>query len=131
MNQLKPSALMLLGGGVALLISTFIDWVGSGPFGFNVYESGAFGLTGIFLLVISLVTIGVAAVRNFAPNVELPRAILGMTVDEIVLKLGFASFVFGLSLTLRDFSKFGTVLAAIAGAVITVGAYIDISASRR
>jgi hypothetical protein len=130
MNQLKTSAVLVLGGGVALLISTLLDWYGVFGLGWNVYESALFGLNGIFLLVISLAVIGVVVVRNFVPNVELPSRVLGLTLDVIVLKLGFASFVLGFSLMFIQNSKFGSILAAIAGAMITVGAYLDVSGSR-
>lgn len=131
MGDLKPPTIVTLVGGVLLLISSFIDWVGFGPFGWNVYESDLFGLSGFFVLVIAAIVIAVPVIRSFAPAVKLPERVLGLTLDEVVMMLGFASFILGFSFIFRDGSQFGVTLATIAGAAITVGSWMERNASIR
>lgn len=129
--QIRPGAIAMLAGGVLLLISTFLDWIGALGEGINVYNSGVegarniYGLAGIFLLLISLAVIAVTAIRTFAPQVNLPSNILGFSMNQVVLILGFAAFVYGFSLTFVSNSKFGAILAWISAAAIVVGAFLE------
>ena len=88
--QLRPGQITALVGGVIILISTFLDWFGFGPIGFSVYEGDLFGFTGIILLLLSLDIIATTAIRAFAPQVNLPKQILGFSLDELTLAAGFA-----------------------------------------
>ena len=58
MDNLKPSQLALIGGGALVLISTFLDWFSVGEaglsFGYSGWETGSFGLLGIFVAVVKL-----------------------------------------------------------------------------
>jgi hypothetical protein len=123
--QFRPGTIAILAGGVLLLISTFLDWVGFGPVGFSVFEGDRFGLAGIFLLLISLAVTASTAIATFAPQVSLPEQLLGFSRNQIVLVLGFAAFVYGFSVTFAQNSEFGAILAWIAAAAIVVGAFLE------
>ena len=124
--QLRPGQITALVGGVIILISTFLDWFGFGPIGFSVYEGDLFGFTGIILLLLSLDIIATTAIRAFAPQVNLPQQILGFSLDELTLAAGFAAFIYGLSISTVDGSQGGTLLAALGGLAVGVGAFLEI-----
>ncbi len=122
---IRPGQIAVLVGGVLILISTFIDWVGSSRFGVNAYSGDAFGFTGILLLILSIDIIAIAAIEAFAPQVDMPDRILGFTLNELVFFAGFAAFVWGFSLAFLDGSEGGTLLCALGGIVVVVGAVLE------
>lgn len=124
--QLRPGQITALVGGVVILISTFLDWIGAFGFGFNVYEGDIFGFTGILLLLLSLDIIATTAIRAFAPQVNLPQQILGFSLDELTLAAGFAAFIYGLSMATTDGSQSGTILCALGGLAVVVGAFLEL-----
>ena len=124
MDNIKPAHLITMGGGVLLLISTFLDWAGFGPIGWSALDGDLFGLTGIFVLVIALIAIAVPAIRSFAPAVNLPDRIMGLSIDEFVMMLGFATLIWSFSLWFWSPSQSGVILAAIGAAAIDVGAWM-------
>mgnify|MGYP001812660189 CR=1 FL=1 len=126
MMQLRPGQITALVGGVLILISTFLDWFGIGPFGVNAYDGDFFGFTGILLLLLSLDIIATTAIRAFAPQVNLPQQILGFSLDELTLAAGFAAFIWGLSISTVDGSKGGTLLAALGGLAVVIGAFLEL-----
>ena len=123
MNDLKPSALAMLGGGVVLLLASFLDWQSLGRFSANAWDRG---LLGFFLLVIAGVAIAVSAIGAFAPQVSLPDQILGFTMTQLVTALGVASFLmsFGLLFQFEGF-QIGSILAVLASAAIVAGGVMD------
>ena len=124
--QLRPGQIVALVGGVLILISTFLDWFGIGPFGVNAYDGDFFGFTGILLLLLSQDIIVTTAIRAFAPQVNLPPQILGFSLDELTLAAGFAAFIWGLSISTVDGSKGGTLLAALGGLAVVIGAFLEL-----
>lgn len=126
MNQLRPGAIAVLAGGVVLLISSFLDWTGP----FNAWESSLFGLTGLFLFVIGAICAAVAAIRAFAPQVNLPGNIVGLSLDQALLGLGVAVLLLALGLLFRDESaKIGTILALLSSIAIIAGSHMETQAS--
>lgn len=122
MNDMRPGAIAVLAGGVVLLISTFLDW--RGPF--TIWEGNLFGLTGFFLFIIAAAVIAVAAIRAFAPQVNLPSEVLGMSLDQAVAGLGIAVVLLTFSLLFADEgAKIGTILALVGAAAITAGGVME------
>ncbi len=125
MNQLRPGAIAVLAGGIVLLISTFLNWLGP----FSAWESNFFGLTGLFVFIIGALCAAVAGIRAFAPQVNLPANIAGLSINQAVLGLGAAVFLLTLGLLFRESSaKIGTILALLSSAAIVVGAYLETNA---
>lgn len=118
--NLKPSAITMLAGGVLLAISTFIDWAGSGSFGVNGLETDAFGLLGIFVLLIGIAVAGITAAVNFG-NVQLPEKVMGFTMDQVMMELGVIAFVPTFAMQFASGTKFGITLAWLSSAAIVVG----------
>jgi hypothetical protein len=127
MDNVKPSTWAMLGGGILLLISSFLDWFKIGGGGFSV-SSNAWdrGLLGFFLLLISGVAIAVAVIDAFAPQIQLPDSIIGFTPVQAAMALGTAALVLSFSL-LFAFKGFqiGTILAVLSSAAIVVGGHLD------
>ena len=123
-NGIKPSTIMLIGGGAVLLISTFLDWFGSGSFGENGWETRGAGLLGIFLAAIGVVVAVGVALTTFG-DVSLPDAVVGLSRNQVYLALSFAAFLITFGLQFADFTKFGITLGWIAAAVMTVGAVME------
>lgn len=123
--NLRPGQIAALVGGVLILISSFVSWWGFFGFSVNAYNGDLFGFTGIFLLVLSLDIIVVTAIQAFAPQVNLPERVLGFTLNELTLFAGFAAFVWGFSIAFLDGSKGGTLLCALGGIVVVVGAVLE------
>ena len=130
MDNIKPAALVTMAGGVLLLISTFLDWAGFGPIGWSAYDGDLFGLNGIFMLIIALVAIAIPAIQNFAPAVNLPARVMGLSLNELTMMLGFAALVYTFSLWFWSPSQSGVILAAIGAAAIDVGAWMGIKDAR-
>lgn len=122
----RPGQIALLAGGALIFISTFLDWFGFGSFGASAYEGDLFGFTGIFLLLLSVGIIALTAIAVFAPQVNLPDQVLGFSMNELALMAGFASLVWGFSMAVRDGSKGGTLLCAVGGVAVVVGAFLEI-----
>lgn len=123
MENMKPGAIAMLAGGVVLLIASFLDWQKLGPFSQSAWDRG---LTGLFLLAIAAVAIAVPAIAAFAPQVELPREILGMSLMRFATVLGVSAFIISFSL-LFQFEGFqiGSILAVLASAAIVAGGYME------
>lgn len=126
-DDIKPSTIMLIAGGTVLFISTFLDWVDSGPFSQGGWSTEFNGLLGIIVGVIGVAVAGGTVATKFA-GVSLPDEIIGFSHDQIHLALGFAAFLITFGLQFRDFSGIGILIGWIASAVIVAGAYLDIQA---
>ena len=123
-NGIKPSTIMMIGGGVLLVISSFLDW--GGPF--SGWEFDFFGLHGILVAAIgAAVALGVA-LTTFG-NVSLPDSVLGFSRNQVYLILSFAAFLIMFGLQFRSNTEVGILLGWIAAAVMTAGAYMEEQAS--
>lgn len=90
---MKPAALLKMGGGALLFIGSFLDWFGFESFGFSGTDTDVNGLQGIFALVIGLAIGAVAALRAFAPQVNLPDALAGIGRDKLLFMLAIGAFL--------------------------------------
>lgn len=122
MNNIKPTQLMVLGGGALLLVGSFLDWYSVGPFGANAYDGDFFGLTGILILLLSIELIGVAALQAFAPQVNLPERLLGYSLSQLTTVAALAAFLTAFAQWFRSNSAIGVFLAGIGAAVALAGA---------
>lgn len=127
--DIRPGQIAKIVGGVIILISSFLDWFGFGPVGFNAFDGSRLGFTGILLVLLSLELIVGTSIRAFAPQVNLPNQVLGFSLDELALFAGFAAFIWGLSASFVDFSEVGTLVCALGGIVAVVGAFLEMRAS--
>ncbi len=122
MDQLKPTSLAIVAGGVLVLIASFLDWF----LEFSAYESAIFGLTGFFLLLIALICIVVPLLGALAPQVTLPERIVGLSRNQVLHALGFAVLVLSFSLLFReDSAKIGTILALVGSIAIVAGSHLE------
>ena len=118
-NQIKPSTIMLIAGGVLLFIASLLDWVEFGS------KTEVFGITWIFTLVIGGGIALLVVLTTFA-NVSLPDNILGLSMTQVYLMLSFAAFLmtFGLQIG-GEFREIGVLLGWIASAVMVAGAFME------
>jgi hypothetical protein len=131
--DMKPPAMMKLGGGALLFIGTFFDWYGASEGGFSFGFSGTDidfnGLQGIFALLIGLAIATVAGLRAFAPQVNIPAAVAGFAIDKLLFMLGIAVFLMcfgGLFLSAGPLGpKIGLFLCTIGAAIAVVGSFMD------
>jgi len=125
MNDLKPGPLVVLGGAVVMLVSTFLPWIDIAGFTDNGLSTDAFGLLGILILVMAIVVGAIAAIWAFAPQVQLPERFVGYTQVQFVLVLGTASFLSTFGAQFRRFTGIGLLIAWVGAAVIIVGAILQ------
>lgn len=127
-SDLKPSTMMLIGGGVVLLLGTFLDWVsfGSGDFsvGANAWDTDFFGLHGIIAAVIGLVVGGGVAARQFG-NVDMPSPPLGFTHAQLHIVLSLIAVVITVGFVVRGDVGIGLWLGTIAAIVMLVGSIME------
>jgi len=122
MDQLRPGAVAIVGGGVIVLIASFLDWFGP----FSAYENRLFGLTGVFLLIFAAICIAFPLVDAVAPDVHLPESVAGLTRNQFVHALGMAVLVLSFSLLFRESSaRLGTILALIGSLAIIGGSQME------
>ncbi|MDW3220828.1 MAG: hypothetical protein R8F63_19670 [Acidimicrobiales bacterium] len=141
-NDIKPSTIMLIAGGVVLAISTFLDWAeigfnidfddvfgsGSPDLGVSGWENDAFGLFGIFVFLIGAAVAGGVAAQQFA-GVKMPDKILGFDHNQLHFMLGMIAFVPLFGFFLGGPSEIGVLLGFIASAVIVAAAVMDMRAT--
>lgn len=102
-------------GGVLLIISLFIDWVGSDGVGGNAWQ--LFSITDIVLLVLGALAVGFAVLEITRAVVALPvdraRAltVVGIITTTLVWEVIFES----------DGQKFGMILAGLSALAILAG----------
>lgn len=123
-NNVKPSTIMLIAGGVVLFIATLLDWQSSGSVGFNGWETDFYGLHGIIVALIAADVAVTAALRQFT-DVNLPDQILGFSVNQLNLVLGFAAFLITFGNIVLESVAIGIHLGWIASAVIVAAAIMD------
>lgn len=123
-NGIKPSTIMLIGGGALLFVSTLLDWFSSGAFGYNGWETRAYGLQGIFVAAIGVIVALGVALTTFG-NVSLPDALVGFTRNQLYLILSFAAFLIMFGLQFATGTDIGVLLGWIAAAVMTAGAFME------
>jgi hypothetical protein len=114
-QRLSYGAIAAIGGGVILIISLFIDWIGAGGFGANAFD--LFSLDDIILLILGGLAIALGLMELPGVNVNLPvsrpRA---LTVVGIV-----ATTMVWSVLVEADHLKFGIFLAALSSLAILAG----------
>lgn len=121
MNDLKPGPILMLGGGVLLLLSSFLDW---GPTT-NGLDFEAFGLLGLFTLLIGVGAAGIGGAMAFAPQVNLPSDVLGFTLAQFVGALAFSAFIWLFGFQFADVvDEIGVSLGWIGAVVCIAGAIV-------
>ena len=129
MENVKPSTWMLMGGGVLLLLSTFLDWfsVSAGGFsvGENAWNTDGFGLLGIYCALIGLVIGGGVALMQFG-NMTMPDEVLGFNHDQIHLILSGFALLITVGFVVRGDVGIGLWLGLVGSAVMLAGAIMDI-----
>jgi hypothetical protein len=114
-TRLSYGALVAGAGGLLLILSLFLDWVGAGGFGANGWD--LFSIMDFFLLLVGLAAVAFAAIEALGLQVSLPfNRVRALTVLGIIA----TSFVWGL-LVESDHIKFGFILAALSAAAILGG----------
>jgi hypothetical protein len=127
-NDIKPSTLMLIGGGVVLLLGTFLDWVsvdsGFGDFGANAWDTDFFGLLGIVAALIGLVIGGSVAARQFG-NMTMPGLPFGFTHAQLHIVLSLFAVIITIGFVIRGDVGIGLWLSTLASIVMIVGAVME------
>lgn len=119
MNDLKPGPILMLGGGILLLLSSFLDWFD----GINGFEFDVVGLLGLFTLVIGVGAAGIGGAMAFAAQVNLPGNVLGFTLPQLVGALAFSAFIWLFGFQFAEGTEIGISLGWI-GAVVTIAGAI-------
>ena len=117
MDTSKPGPLLMLGGGVVMLISTFLSW----RFDNGALSTDSYGLLGIITLVIAIAIIAVSAIEAFGANVSLPASIVGFSIDQLAVVLAFGVFISTFGSVSGRFVDGGIHLAWLGAALVLVG----------
>ena len=117
MDTSNPAPFMTLGGGLLLFLASLFDW----REGIAALSTDSFGLLGLFALLAGLGLAVVAALRLFAPQVELRPTIAGFRLDQVLLVVAATAFVWTFS-SISGFRTTGALhLAWIGAAIATAG----------
>jgi len=137
-NDIKPSTIMLMAGGVVLALSTFLEW-GEGFFegmsfedlqepAYSAWSVNAMGLFGIVIFLIGVaIAVGTAA-KQFG-NKTLPEPPMGFNHNQIHLILGLIVLVPTATMLLGGPSGIGLFLAIAASGVIVAASIMDMRSS--
>ena len=118
MDTIKPATIMLIGGGVLLFIASLLDWV-------EFFDkTDLFGIQWLFTLIIGGGVAVLVVLSNFA-NVDLPDKVLGLSMNQVYLMLGFAAFLMMFGLQFGEGREVGVLLGWIGAAVMTAGAVME------
>ena len=130
-SDIKPSTIMLIGGGAVLLLGTFLDWVsvgeGSFKFGANAWDTDLFGLLGIIAALIGLIIGGGVAAVQFG-NVNLPSMPFGFTHAQVHIVLSVFAVLITIGFVIRGDVGIGLWLSTLASIAMVVGAVMDAQA---
>jgi Protein of unknown function (DUF2510) len=114
-TRLSYGAVAAGAGGLLLILSLFLDWIGEGGFGGNAFD--LFSIVDLFLLVVGLAAVAFAAVEALGLAVTLPfDRVRALTVLGIIA----TSIVWAFMLE-ADHLKIGFFLAAISSIAILAG----------
>lgn len=122
MDTSKPGPLLMLVGGALMFIASFLDWR---P-GTSGVSTDALGLMGILTLLFGAAIVAMAAIRAFAPQVDLPREVAGLALDKIAVILSGSVFLWTFGMISADFVEIGIHLTWIGAAVATVGGVMSL-----
>jgi hypothetical protein len=114
-TRLSYGAVAAGAGGLVLILSLFLDWVGAGSFGQNAFD--LFSIVDLFLLAVGILAVAFAVVEAMGTQVSLP---VDRTRALTVLGIISTSIVWTFLLE-GDHQKVGLVLAAIASVAILAG----------
>ena len=114
-TRLSYGAVAAGAGGLLLILSLFLDWIGEGAFSLTGWK--LFSIMDLFLLLVGLAALTFAAIEALGLQVNLP---VDRTRALTVLGVIASSFVWG-ALVENDHIKFGFILAALAAAAILGG----------
>ncbi len=109
---------MLMAGGAVLAIASILDWV-------EFFDkTDIFGFQWVFTLLIGAGVAIAVAISTFG-NVELPRNILGFTLNQVFLALGFSAFLITFGAQFGEGREIGVLLGWIGAGVLTAGAFME------
>lgn len=128
MEQVKGLPLgrqLILGGGVLLLIDTFLPWQKISVLGFSHSWTAWHGFWGVLLGLMTIVLVGWVAARAF--GVELPASVPdGLTT----VALGGLILLFALIKNIADdYSAWGSYVGIVLAAVVALGAWLTFQLS--
>ena len=90
-TRTSPGELAILGSGVVVVVSSFLDFYTAGPFGVNAWANGFVPLTTLPVFFVALMAAEVAMVR--LAHFDITSRPFGFTWDQIHLVLGFFATV--------------------------------------
>lgn len=129
MDNIKPSQMLHIGGGVLIALSTFLNWwsVGDGDFSAssNAWSTESYGLLGIILFAIGVVLAGGGIMTATGNDEQLPDQLLGLSRDQLHLALGFAAFVPTFSFQFADAAAIGVTLGWLGAAGVIASAMME------
>ena len=127
MDNLKPSQMMHIGGGVLIVLSTFLNWwsFGDGDFSAsaNAWSTDSYGIMGILLFAIGVVLAGGGIMAATGNDENMPDEVLGLSRNQLHLALGFAAFVPTFGFQFAREAAIGITLGWI-GAVLVIASAI-------
>lgn len=123
-SDIKPSTIMLIGGGAVLLLGTFLDWVSVGNFGANAWDTDFFGLLGIVVALIGLLIGGGVAARQFG-NMDMPSLPFGLSHEQGHIVLSIFAVIITIGFVIRGDVGIGLWLSTLAAIAMVVGSVMD------
>ncbi|MCH7789921.1 MAG: hypothetical protein IH940_10850 [Acidobacteria bacterium] len=117
-SQVRPGAIMIMAGGAVLAIASLLDWVEF------IGKTELFGFQWVFTLLIGAAAAIVVAIKTFS-SVELPDEILGFSLNQIIVALGFGAFMILFGAQFGERREIGVLLGWISAAVLTAGAFME------
>ena len=109
---------MIMAGGAVLAIASLLDWVEF------IGKTELFGFQWVFTLLIGAAAAIVVAIKTFS-SVELPDEILGFSLNQIIVALGFGAFMILFGAQFGERREIGVLLGWISAAVLTAGAFME------
>ena len=130
MDNMRPSQMMTIGGGIILLISTFLAWVsvGSGDFSFseNGWGTSLWGIQGIIVAIIGA-AVALGGLMHATGNASnMPDKVVSLSHDQLHLALGLSAFFITFGRQFGDNAGVGILLGGIASAVIVIGSLMEL-----
>ncbi len=122
-DSVSPSRLLQLIGGVGMIVSSFLEWLGAGGGSLNGWDTGMLGL---WQTIIGAIIAGIGLAGLAGKSDSFPDEVFGFDFEQAIVLLAFPPLLWNFGLQFDDlFGGLGLFLGWITAAIAIAGAELE------
>jgi len=119
-QPMRPSSVLMIIGGIGIVITSFLEWFALDGLAASAWDYGLLGLYQVIIgALVALFGFGTMSAR------KMDGRILGLSIEQWMIALPFAVFVWSFALQFDDAPKIGVFFSWISAAVAWAGGVIS------